>query len=110
MLSTTALLKIRLLKYDSYRINPVIELGGSYNYAFHYHDDVINGKDAVNNGFTGVIGLGFTNTETHVSWSLRYEHSFYDFYNKNYIYEGNPIFAGSKSTFGRLGIAISYGF
>lgn len=110
MLSATALLKIRLMKYDSHRINPVIELGGSYNYAFHYHDDVINDKDAVNNGFTGIIGLGFHNTETHVSWSLRYEHLFYDFYNKDYMYNGNAIFAGSKSSFGRLGVAISYGF
>lgn len=110
MLSATALLKIRLMKYDRHRINPVIELGGSYNYAFHYHDDVINDKDAVNNGFTGIIGLGFHNTETHISWSLRYEHSFYDFYNKDYMYNGNAIFAGSKSKFGKLGVAISYGF
>lgn len=110
MLSATALLKVRLMKYDRHRINPVIELGGSYNHALSYHDDVINDKDAVNNGFTGIIGLGFTNTETHVSWSLRYEHSFYDFYNKDFIYNGNAIYAGSKSSFGRLGIALSYGF
>lgn len=110
MLSATALLKVRLMKYDRHRINPVIELGGSYNYAFHYHDDVINDKDAVNNGFTGIIGLGFHNTETHISWSLRYEHSFYDFYNKDYMYNGTALFAGSKSSLGKLGVAISYGF
>lgn len=110
MISTTALLKVRFMKYDRTRINPVLEIGGSYDYAFHYHDDVINDKDAVNNGFTGIIGLGFTNTETHVSWSLRYEHSFYNYYNKDFIYNGDAIFAGSKSTFGKLGVAVSYGF
>lgn len=110
MISATALLKIRLLKYDSNRINPVIELGSSYNYAFHYHDNFINDKNAVNNGFTGIIGLGFTNTETHLSWSLRYEHSFYNFYNKSYHYNDDPIFADSKSKFGRLGVAMSIGF
>lgn len=110
MLQTTALLKVRFMKYDKTRINPVLEIGGSYNYAFHYHDDVINDKDAVNNGFTGIIGLGFTNTELHLSWSLRYEHTFYDFYNKDFMYNGNAIFAGSKSSFGKLGVAVSYGF
>lgn len=108
MFSATALLRLRLLKYDSNRLNPVIEFGGSYNYAFHYHDNVINDNDAVNNGFTGIVGLGFTNTETHVSWSLRYEHAFYDFYNKDFMYEGVPVFDGSKSTIGRLSIAITY--
>lgn len=110
MFSATALLKVRLLKYDANRINPVIELGGGYHYAFHYHDDVINDKGAVKNGFTGIIGIGFTNTETHFSWSLRYEHSFYDFYNEDFVYEGVPVFAGTKSTFGKLGVAVSYGF
>ncbi|MCD8309709.1 MAG: hypothetical protein LUB83_00620 [Prevotellaceae bacterium] len=108
MISSTALLRIRLLKYESNRINPVLELGGSYDYAFHYHDDTINDKDAVNNGFNGIIGLGFTNTEGHISVSLRYEHSFYDFYNKDYLYDGNPMFAGSNSTFGRLSLAITF--
>ena len=110
MLSGTALLKIRLLAYDAHRINPVIEIGGGYNYALHYHDDVINDKDAVNNGFVGVVGLGFTNTETHVSWSLRYEHAFYDFYNEDFLYQGTPVFEGAKSTFGRLGVAVTIGF
>ncbi len=108
MLSGTALLRIRLLKYESNRINPVLELGGRYDYAFHYHDDTINDKDAVNSGFTGIVGLGFTNTESHISWSLRYEHSFYDYYNENYLYEGYPIFADSKSKFGKLSIAVTF--
>ena len=110
MVTSTALAKIRLMKYDSHRINPVIEIGGSYNYAFHYHDNIINDKNAVNSGLSGIIGLGFTNTETHISWSLRYEHAFFNYYNQNYLYEGVPIFEGSKSSFGRLGIALSYGF
>ncbi len=108
MVSATALLRIRLLKYESNRINPILELGGRYDYAFHYHDDDINDKDAVNNGFTGIIGIGFTNTESHVSCFLRYEHSFYDFYNEDFLYKGNAIFADSKSTFGKLSLAITF--
>lgn len=110
MVSTALLGKIRIGKYESSRINPILEIGASYNYAFHYHDDFINDKDAVNNGFNGIVGLGFTNTETHLSWSLRYEHSFFNFYNRDFTYEGQKIFDGSKSRFGRLGIALSYGF
>lgn len=110
MLSATLLLKIRLCRYDSHRIVPVIEMGSSYNYALHYHDKFINDKNAVNNGFTGIIGLGFTNTETHISWSLRYEHSFYNYYNNDFIYQGEPIFAGATSAFGKLGAAITFGF
>lgn len=110
MVSAEALLKIRLLKYDTHSINPVVEIGGGYDYAFHYHDEWINDRNAVNNGFTGIIGIGFTNTLTHLSWSLRYEHSFYNFYNKDFIYDGEAIFKDSKSTFGRLGFALTYGF
>lgn len=110
MLSATALLRIRLLQYDTNRINPIIEIGGSYNYALHYHDDYIHDKDAVNNGFTGIIGLGFTNTETHMTWALRYEHSFYNYYNKDFIFNGAPIFSGAKSTFGKLGASLTYSF
>jgi hypothetical protein len=110
MISTTALLKIRLLKYDENRINPIVELGSSYDYAFHYHDKTINDKDAVNSGFTGIVGLGFTNTEIHVSVSLRYEHCFYNFYNKKFQYEGVPIFDGSKSEFDRLNGSLTFAF
>lgn len=110
MLNVTTLLKIRFLRYDNKNVNPVIEIGTSYNYAFHYHDDFINDKNAVNNGFTGVIGVGYTNTSSHFSFSLRYEHAFYNFYNKKYLFEGMPIFEGSKSTFGRLSWTFCMGF
>ncbi len=108
MLSATALAKIRLLKYESYDINPVLEIGGSYNYALNYKDDYINDKDAVNNGFTGIIGLGVVHTKAHIQWSLRYEHAFFDFYNKDFEYKGKKIFEDSNSTFGRIGLTISY--
>ncbi len=108
MLSATALAKIRLLKYESNDINPILEIGGSYNYALNYKDDYIHDKDAVNNGFTGIIGLGFVHTDAHIQWSIRYEHTFYDFYNKDFEYQGRKIFEDSKSTFGRIGVAISY--
>ena len=110
MISTTALAKIRLLSYEMNWINPILEIGGAYNYALHYHDGFVNDKDAVNNGFTGIIGIGFINTGSHVSWSLRYEHSFYDFHNEDYEHNGVKIFSGSKSTFGRLGASFSYSF
>lgn len=110
MVSGTALLRIRMGKYETASINPVLEIGGRYDHAFHYHDNTIDDKDAVNNGFTGIVGLGFTTTNSHVSWSLRYEHAFYDYYNKDFTFNGVPIFSGAKSTFGKLGASVSYGF
>jgi len=102
MLSGQILLKFRIGKYDSSSWNFIGELGGAYHYALHYHDNEINDKDAVNNGFTGIAGLGFTIPNTHLTWTLRYEHSFYDFYNDEFVYQGKPIFEGSKSQFGRV--------
>lgn len=109
-LAATALLKIRFLKYDSNAFNPVIELGGAYNHVLYYRDHLIKDRDAVNNGFSGIIGIGYTATDSHWSWLLRYEHAFYDFYNKDFVYNGQEIFRDSKSTFGRLSIALTYGF
>lgn len=110
MISASALMKIRLLDYDSNRYNPIIEVGGSYNYALHYHDGLVDDKDAVNNGFTGIIGIGLTNTENHVSWTLRYEQPFYVYHNEDFVYEGNKIFSGAKSKFGSLGASMSWSF
>ena len=110
MLSTTLLAKIRLMKYESNRINPVIGIGGSYNYTLRYKDDITHDKDALNNGFTGIIDLGFINTEAHIQWSLRYEHTFYNFYNKDFELNGMKIYEDSKSTFGRIGAVFTYSF
>lgn len=33
-----------------------------------------------------------------------------DLYNTDYMYNGTAIFAGSKSSFGKFGVAISFGF
>lgn len=110
MLSATLLAKIRLMKYESNRLNPVIGIGGSYNYALHYKDDIIHDKDAVNNGFMGIVDLGFINTEAHIQWSLRYEHTFYDFYNKDFELDGKKIFEDSNSSFGRIGAVLTYSF
>lgn len=110
MITGTALLKLRLLKYDSNAFNPVIEIGGAYNQALSYKDHMLNDKNAVNSGFSGIIGLGYTGTDSHISWSVRYEHAFYNFYNKHFMYNGEAIFKDSKSKFGRLGFALSYGF
>ena len=109
MLSATALIKVRFMDFDKFRLNPVLELGGSYNYAFHYHDDAINDRDAVNDGFTWIVGLGYI-SENRFSSSLRYERLLYEFYNTKYLYKGKAVFAGAKSTFGKLAIAVSYNF
>ena len=89
-----------------------LELGGAYNYAFHYHDNEINDRDAVNNGFVGIIGLGFTlpKFNNDLSLGIRYEQPFYNFYNDEYIYNGQKIFAGSKSSFGRIYTQFNFSF
>ncbi len=110
MITGQALLKIRLLSYSEARLNPVLEIGGSYDQALTYKDNVIDDKDAVNSGFNGIIGLGFTNTESHLSWSLRYQHAFYDYYDKDYEYNGVPIYKDTDSKFGKLEVALTLGF
>lgn len=110
MITGQALLKIRLLSYSKANLNPVLEIGGSYDQALTYKDNVIDDKDAVNSGFNGIIGLGFTNTVTHWSCSLRYQHAFYDYYDKDYEYNGVPTYKDTDSKFGKLEIAVTFGF
>lgn len=90
--------------------NVVVEVGAGYQHALHYHDKEINDKDAVNNGFIGIVGIGAYFPQVHLSWGIRYEHTFYDFYNKDFIYNGQPIYEGSKSTFGKLYSTMSFTF
>jgi hypothetical protein len=110
MLSGKLLLQYRFGKYDESNTNFLGIIGGAYNYALHYHDKEINDKDAVNNGFVGTIGFGAVFPQYHTTLSLRYEHAFYDFYNDKYIHNDQPVFEGSKSSFGKLLLSMDYSF
>ena len=88
--------------------NFYVEIGGGYQYALHYHDKEIHDKDAVNNGFIGIVGAGAYFPNVHLSFGIRYEHTFYDYYNKDFVYNGMPIFEGSKSTFGKIYTTVSF--
>ena len=91
-----------LQKRNQIKSQFLVELGGGYQYALHYHDKQIHDKDAVNNGFIGILGAGVSFPQINSTITARYEHSFYDFYNDDFLYNGQPIYKGSKSTFGKL--------
>lgn len=114
MLVPVALLKIRFGSYATESINPVLEVGGSYDYALSFKekhgDTTIKGKEYVNNGFSGIVGLGITIPLTHVSFSIRYSHKFYKYYNSEAEYNGKMLDFNEKSTFGTFTVASSYAF
>ena len=72
--------------------------GLSYYIPLHYHDSLINDKNAVNSGFSfnwGVTWHGF---------GFRMYHMLYDFYNKDFEYNGNKPFADTHSRIVRMNL------
>lgn len=110
MVTPTMLLKIRLGDYASNRLNPIVEMGGSYDYAFSCKGDFTD-INSINNGFSGIIGIGFVNTETHLSVILRYEHDFYDYFNQKFTPDGTLCpYKDCKTAFSCLSVAFIIGF
>lgn len=114
MLVPTALLKVRFGNYTTNSVCPVLELGGSYDYALSYKEknqgETINNKDFINSGFSGIVGVGFNIPSTHLHWTLRYSHQFYKYYNKDAGLNGEQLNFNEKSTFGTFMLVSSYTF
>lgn len=114
MFVPTALLKVRFGSYTKGSFNPTLELGGSYDYTLSYKEkadnETIKNKKLVNNGFSGIVGLGFTIPSTHWHWNLRYAHKFYKYYNKDAEIDGEKLNFKEKSTFGTFMIVASHAF
>lgn len=105
------LLKIRLGNYITNRLNPLIEIGGSYNIAVACKG-LSKNTESINSGFRGVIGVGFGNTESHLSVTLRYEYDFYNWFNTGWSPDGGLThpYEGFNSRIGSIMFAASYGF
>lgn len=114
MFVPTALIKVRFGSYTKGAFNPTLELGGSYDYTLSFKEKIgdvtVKGKDLVNNGFSGIVGLGFTIPATHFSWAIRYSHKFYKYYNEDAELNGTKLDFNEKSTFGTFMVVSSYAF
>lgn len=111
MVVPTFLLKSRLGDFVKDRFNAIIEVGAKYNYAFKAKGDY-NSTKSVNNGVTGVVGVGIINTHTHFTIQLRYEHDFFDYFNKDYSPTGTTLkpYEGYSSKHSTLNLYTSFGF
>lgn len=110
MIVPTALLRARIGNYTNNRFNLLLEAGAKYNYvvkAKGEYDDV----KSLKNGVTGVWGIGLINTYSHFTMQLRYEHDFFDYFDKGFSPDGilRP-YEGVTSKHGVLNLYTSFGF
>ena len=113
--SPTALVRLRLGSW--LQNNDVTELmfGARYNNAFYYKDKWINDKNAVNSGLSYIFGInGFSLIgqifDGHFSEGARVEIMNYDFYNKDFVYNGDKIYQNSKSKLIRIEYCLRVSF
>lgn len=110
MLVPTLLLKTRIGDFTSNKYNFIIEGGAKYNYVIRAKGEY-NDVKSINSGFTGIIGLGIINSYTHFTLQLRYEHDFFDYFNKDFSPDGifRP-YENVTSKHGSLNLFMSFGF
>ncbi|MBQ6209442.1 MAG: hypothetical protein IJK42_06690 [Prevotella sp.] len=110
MVVPTVLLKTRIGDFVTNAINVIVEAGAKYNYVLSAkgdYDDV----ESLNNGFTGVFGIGIINSFSHFAIELRYEHDFFDYFNKDFSPKGTfKPYEGYSSKHGTLNLYTSFGF
>ena len=110
MIVPTLLLKTRIGDFTNKKCNVIVEAGAKYNYAFRARGEY-NDVESINNGFTGVIGLGLINSYSHFTMQLRYEHDFFDYFNQDFSPNGiiKP-YDGVTTKHGTLNLFTSFGF
>lgn len=108
-LESVVLLRLRLHSFTRGSSGDLF-VGPGYDLALHYHDNIINDKNAVNNGASIIWGLSSINCDSHLNFKLRFEHKLYDFYNKDFVYNGEKIFKTSSSKITRFEICCNYSF
>ncbi len=110
-INPTLLLNIRFGNYLNNRINPVLEIGGSYDYVFACKG-LYSSTSSVNSGFHGIVGIGFGDTNSHMQYTLRYEQDFYNWFNEDFTPDDGAThpYKGWKSKLGYLSFSVRYGF
>lgn len=107
MIVPTLLLKGRFGDYVSNNYNIIVEAGAKYNHVLKAKGE-FNDKKSLNNGFTGIIGLGVMMTTFNSSIQIRYEHDFFNYFNKDYTIDRNiKPYEKVTSKHGSLNIYIS---
>lgn len=111
MVVPTVLLKGRFGDFTMNDFNIIVEAGAKYNHVLKAKGDYTDVK-SLNNGFTGVLGIGLLNTGLHGAIQLRYEHDFYDYFNKDFSPDGfTKPYEGVSSKHGSLNLHVTlFGF
>jgi hypothetical protein len=107
----------------------VVEAGAAYNYNFKYNGSYDNKLDVINNGFTGIYGIGFefisgrrndrrysssttsyqyASKESYFSMTLQYQKDHYNFFNESFSPDGGTMkpYQGFRSNIGYLCLTI----
>ncbi|MBQ3619404.1 MAG: hypothetical protein II939_14755 [Bacteroidales bacterium] len=102
-------LRLRLGSREG-NVNFILEPGAKYNYALNAHGEY-NGNDHVNNGVTGIFGIGYYNKVAHLIGSIRYEKDFFDYFNQDFVApDGSKPYNGFKTKHGLLNISLGLCF
>lgn len=110
MVVPTVLLKTRLGDFVNDKYNFIAEAGVKYNYAFDAKGGYSDTK-SINDGFTGVWGIGIINSYTHFTMQLRYEYDFFNYFNEDFSPDGATMpYDGVKTKHGVLNLYFSFGF
>lgn len=110
MVVPTVLLKTRFGDFTRNTFNVILEAGAKYNHVLSAKGDYDDTK-SLNNGVTGVFGVGVLNSLSHFAIQLRYEHDFYDYFNKDFTPDGiiKP-YENVTSKHSSLNLYMTFGF
>lgn len=110
MVVPTLLLKTRIGDFTRNAINVIVEAGAKYNYVLNAKGDYDDVK-SLTNGITGVFGIGIINSYSHFTVQLRYEHDFFDYFDKDFSPDGTyRPYRDVSSKHGTLNLYTSFGF
>lgn len=109
MIVPELLAKIRIGKYMKDDFLFVANVGACYDYTLEaqgFHE----GKDAVNDGVTGIIGISAGYPAWHLQIGMNYYHPFYDYFNKDYSSDGTYPQADASATVWGFNFYVTLGF
>lgn len=112
------------------KVKGVLEAGAAYNLNFKYKGSYDNDLKAVNNGFSGIYGIGIefasgrfedkditssgnisrsvqSTKDFYWTMTLQYRQDYYNFFNNDFTHGGVKPYQGFKSNFGYLGFSVA---